>query len=225
MKFFIDLFSGLGGASSAFIEDDAWHVLRLDNNRDLLEHTKGTTILDVLDAAATVQLITRWLREKGAVFRGGQWVGLYSGQPVMVVLWASPPCYEFSEAHSAPASIAKREGRSFVPSLEAVEASDAIREAIQPTYWFIENVRGAIPWFRPLLGEWTQHHGAFYLWGVHPRLHLDHLPKHNKREAGDKYRHAPRWLRSNQRAKVPLAVSQAVKDALNNQKPLTYWLD
>ena len=48
MKIFIDLFCGLGGASSAFVGTD-WRVIRIDNNPDLLEHVKGMWLLDMKD--------------------------------------------------------------------------------------------------------------------------------------------------------------------------------
>ena len=79
MKFFIDLFCGLGGASEAFVRDPAWKVIRIDNNEELLEHVRGMWLLDMMD----------WQD----VF-----VCLYAHLPAdaEIFVWASPPCTDFS---------------------------------------------------------------------------------------------------------------------------------
>lgn len=48
-KHFLDLFSGLGGASEAFLKDASnWNVLRIDNN-PLLSEVPNTVIMDLND--------------------------------------------------------------------------------------------------------------------------------------------------------------------------------
>lgn len=75
----------------------------------------------------------------------------------------SPPCQRFSLA---------RAGRVKDPPTEAdldiLKACLRLRDDLQPRFWTCENVRGAIPWFRPLLGEPVLRHGAFFLWGRFP---------------------------------------------------------
>jgi hypothetical protein len=84
-------------------------------------------------------------------------------------LWASPPCTEFSR-ESMPWC---RTGRP--PSLDLVRAALRIIEESRPRFWAIENVRGAVKWLRPLLGEPVMSTGPVYLWGNLPSLLLPRL--------------------------------------------------
>ena len=72
MKLMIDFFSGLGGASEAFIHDLGWQVLRYDNN-PLLRDVPLTLMADLLHDEIRI-------RHQIDVF------------------WASPECREFSMA-------------------------------------------------------------------------------------------------------------------------------
>jgi hypothetical protein len=47
MKYMLDLFSGLGGTSEAFLIDQKWEVTRIDNN-PLLEDVENIEIVDVM---------------------------------------------------------------------------------------------------------------------------------------------------------------------------------
>lgn len=75
----------------------------------------------------------------------------------------SPPCQRFSLA---------RAGRVADPPTEAdldiLKAFLRLRDARLPRFWSVENVRGSLKWFRPLLGEPVLRHGPFYLWGNFP---------------------------------------------------------
>lgn len=73
MPVFLDLCSGLGGASEAFTQE-GWTVIRIENNPQL-EYVPFTRILDVLD-----------------------WVDWVDSLPRIDVIWASPPCTPFSTA-------------------------------------------------------------------------------------------------------------------------------
>lgn len=81
--------------------------------------------------------------------------------PVWVHL--SPPCQRFSLA---------RAGRVADPptekDLELLEAGLRLRDAVKPRFWSVENVRGSVKWFRPILGEPRLKHGPFYFWGNFP---------------------------------------------------------
>jgi len=46
MKLMLDLFSGLGGASEAFMDHDGWQVTRFENNPDL-GWVLNTKLIDV----------------------------------------------------------------------------------------------------------------------------------------------------------------------------------
>lgn len=77
-------------------------------------------------------------------------------------VWASPPCDEFAR-ESMPWS---KTGKT--PDMSIVLACKRIIEEAQPKYYVIENVRGAINYFRPHFGNYRYHVGAFYLWGFFP---------------------------------------------------------
>ena len=209
-SFFIDLFAGLGGASQAFVVDVEWHVLQLDNNEALLEYNPDLVMCDISDIRATVHLINEWLASHGD--EAGD----------RLVVWASPPCLEFSKAYSAPAMVAKRQGNPFKPDLSLVVAARGVATCLPVSTWIVENVEGAVPHFTPWLGKPRQRIGSFYLWGNFPLLSIaPEDRRHTKQRAGDLGRHSP--IRSNLRAKVPLAYSQALLDAITNQTGLDAW--
>lgn len=72
----LDLFSGLGGASEAFVQNSDWEVVRIDNNI-LLEDVPHTQIMDVEEIKRNAHLYP-W-----------KWD----------LIWASPPCTEFSQVN------------------------------------------------------------------------------------------------------------------------------
>lgn len=212
MKVFIDLCAGLGGASSAFVVDPSWLVIRIDNNDDLKPFCPGLNVADVCDVDATLTIIDATLRIHGIV-----WSDI-----TKLVVWASPPCHEFSFGYNAPGPTAARDGEDFEPNMDIVNACYRIIELLSPDYWFIENVRGAIPYFRDVLGDWTQQVGSFFLWGKHPLIafkdtNTRYLKKVDKRHSD---------MRAQLRAQVPLEISQAIKDSIDIQRSLTsFFLD
>lgn len=76
---------------------------------------------------------------------------------------ASPPCQRFSLARCNRVTDPPTE-----EDLDILKACLRIIEAKKPRFWSIENVRGALPWFRPILGEPRLKHGPFYFWGNFP---------------------------------------------------------
>ena len=99
----LDLFSGLGGFSEAFVRAGD-EVLRVENN-PLLSEVPHTTMQDVLA-----------MRDRLHLFHA-------QGEPIREydVLLAAPPCREFSLAYSAPRAVAQRNGEDFEPSMELLE--------------------------------------------------------------------------------------------------------
>lgn len=195
MKTIIDLFSGLGGASEAFTQGpEPWTVLRYENN-PALGDVPYTTLCDLVDFDIHV--------------RHG-----------VDLVWASPPCLEFSRGFAAPAPTAEREGRHFEPSLDLVKRAIEIIEELQPMCWVIENVVGAIKHFEPLLGEPRQIIGPFVLWGNFPFVDIPRDFEHTK--AGvDVWSGNP--LRANIKGKIPLEVSRALRRAVEQQTQLFDW--
>jgi len=187
----LDLFSGLGGASEAFVQ--AGHeVVRIENN-PLLSDVPHTVQGDVSIASA---------------FKFDS----YGSRIHHDLIWASPPCTEFSNGYNAPRPTAHREGIPFTPSLDAVKLAKDIIDELKPRYWIIENVVGAIKDFEPILGTPTQIIGSFVLWGKFPAVILPRGFKHTK-ASNDPHSSDP--LRSNKKAKIPLDISKAVMDAIS----------
>jgi len=201
MDWILDLCSGYGGASEAFAKDPHWTVIRIENNPEF-SHVPHTAIKDVLD----------WI----------EWLpGIIAELGRPTVIWASPPCLEFSQAFSAPGSIANREGAVFRPNMEILEAVIDCIEYAHARFSIIENVRGACPHFLPYLGRHRQRVGPFFLWGEFPRLYLpeDYEPKKFDNDPGSRHP-----LRSNVIATIPLEVSISILDAVCSQSKLADWI-
>ena len=202
-KHFLDLFSGLGGASEAFAQDlGNWTVLRIDNNPLL-----GGIPMTVID---DIKLLANDLNPGGMYPRTLEKID---------VIWASPPCREFSNAYSSPKSIHVREHGldSYQPDMSLLTTALDIIETVKPKYWIIENVVGSIRYFRDLLGEPRQIIGPYVLWGNFPYLDVDdnQLVSKSKKDV-----HSSNPLRSNYKAKVDFSISASLKDAIENQKSL-----
>jgi len=188
----LDLFSGFGGASEAFVQAEGWEVIRIENE-PLLEGVPHTVMMDVQD------------------FLDSHLIGHFD------IIWASPPCREFSRAYNAPAPTAERELVEFTPDLSLVRAAKAIIECLEPKWWVIENVHGALNPLRPILGSPTYILGPFALWGRIPPLDIPRGFKHSKYE-NDTSGSDP--LRSQRRATVPLVISEALLEAVSNQRTI-----
>ncbi len=199
MKVFVDLFAGLGGASQAFVDDEEWVVIRLDNNPELLEHCPDLIMCDLTDLDDALPRI----RER------------MPADPSLVVVWASPPCLEFSNAFSSPRSVARRNGEPFQPDMKCFEAALDLVDRLNPDFWLLENVRGASSFFSPIIGPPRQIIGSFFLWGQFPFLSVH---RDDERIVKDDKRWSP--IRANIKAKVPMAYSRALKRTLESQRTL-----
>lgn len=195
MKMMIDLCSGFGGASQAFEESDEWTVRRFENNPDVIAHssTPPTIRFDIMKPM-------RWSRFAGAD-----------------LVWASPPCYEYTLGYEGPRGRHQRSGSKepYEPCLALPKRCLEIIQRISPTYWVIENVVGSISFLEPILGPPRLIIGPFVLWGEFPLFNVD-LPRNHKATA-DK-----RWsaLRANHRAKIPGILSEGLRQVLSDQKVL-----
>lgn len=192
----LDLCSGLGGASQPML-DSGWDVVRIENN-PLLKDVPHTHLENILD----------WNHEN---MRG----------PSLDLIWASPPCREFSQAYSSPKTIARREGKPYAPNLDLMLKCKEIIETLESRYWVIENVIGAIEDFKPYLGNPRQIVGPFVLWGNFPYFEMPPDFKHNK-YAGDKHSRNP--LRANYRAVIPYPLADGLRKAIQEQHSILEWV-
>ena len=202
MKVFIDLFSGLGGAASAFDEDPSWHVIKIDNNPELLEHNRGLQIMDISDTQEVIRMLE-------SQFQNGCHLNCDK-----LVIWASPPCQEFSWARAD-----RMQGQTAEEfDMTLLESTRQIIEHFQPEFWVIENVHGAKPIFNEELElNPRQEIGSIVLWGEFPLIGIRTRDDwmHRKLEAK-----GSRTLRPNNRAIIPYAVSEGLKSAIDEQKTL-----
>lgn len=190
----LDLFSGLHGASASF-SDNGWEVISIEKNTEL----PATHHMDIL-------------KEKNMI------IEMFSDHPIDFI-WASPPCYEFSQGWSAPRSIAAREGRldGYEPDMSVVFATLDIIRQLKPRYWALENVQGACRYFEPYLGQHRIKLGAAYIWGNFPRLGFKEISRGYKKDQ-DTGSHDK--LRSNKRAKVPYWISDQIRISVQYQMML-----
>jgi site-specific DNA-cytosine methylase len=163
----LDLFAGLGGASAA-MRRRGWTVISVEADPDF-----GPTI---------VADLMNWKPARDF--------------PQIDLLWASPPCTEFSR-ESMPWC---RTGRE--PSVDLVHASLRLVELLKPRYWVLENVKGSIKYINPILGKWSAHIGALFLWGEHPEMVYPKLTGHKQQYDGSKRGTA-------RRSQVPYEISRA----------------
>ena len=168
-----------------------WSVCRYENN-PLLGDVPFTTICDL----TTFKLIL-------------------GHTPTLV--WASPPCIDFSRGFNAPGPAALREGLEFEPSLDLSKRALEIIEELNPKYWVVENVVGAIKHFEPLLGPPRQIIGSCVLWGNFPFIDVDRNFDHTK-ASYDVWSNDP--LRSNKKAKIPIEISSSLRAVIDSQTTL-----
>lgn len=196
----IDLFSGLGGASEAFLQA-GWEVLRIDNN-ELLKEVPNTMMADLTT--------TNWA------------INAHWYQPDLI--WASPPCLEFSRGYNAPAPTAEREGQDFEPDMEPLRSAVRWIKLLKPKYWVIENVAGASRIFSKELGVNAPRQiiGPYFLWGCFP--HISMPRSWNRKEGKTQDWNIGDPLRANKRALVDFEVSRQLLRSCLEQTQLTEWI-
>lgn len=119
----------------------------------------------------------------------------YTG-PRPDLIWCSPPCDDFAR-HWMPWQ-RKRLPADSRPSLELVNACKRLIAEVQPRYWVIENVRGAVPY----LGQPQTVVGPFHLWG--------HFPNVGQPTLGGRKKESYSSKQKAERAKIPAALSEAM---------------
>lgn len=202
MKVFVDLCTSLGGASKAFDDHPDWRTIKIDNAEYLLKHHRGMILQDITDTDSTLAIINQMLRDWG-----------FDRLKDTLVIWASPPCNQFSFANAA------RDPEAF--DFTVLEACLNIIDHLPWDYWIVENVHGAVEPFSTIM----EHHprqtiGPLCLWGHFPMIGIKDrtIWKHRKMEAK-----GSRLLRPHNRALVPEPVSQGLRSAIDHQTSLARW--
>jgi len=199
MKVFVDLCTSLGGASKAFDESPDWVTIKIDNAEYLLDHHQGMILQDITDVEGTLAIIERRLAELN-----------FSHDDTLVV-WASPPCQQFSYAN------ANRYPENF--DMTILDSCQEIIHRLDCNYWIIENVAGAEEAFTEEIGKRpTQTIGSILMWGEFPPIAIRSRDsfKHRKMESK-----GSRLLRPHMRSLIPEVVSQGLRDAIDHQKKLS----
>jgi len=187
----LDLFSGLGGASQAFVEHPDWTVVTVDANPDF----EPDILCD----------LNLWKKndELHKIFMDGDSIDL---------IWASPPCIEFFRV-LAPWC----EEYGMPPDMRLVEAARDIIGLFQPSTWVIENTESGHRFIDNVLGGYRQRIGPFYLWGNFPLLPNVRVARDHKAQV-DTWSTNP--MRSAIKSKVPLEVSEGLLKSLQGQMTL-----
>ena len=201
VNIFIDLCSGLGGASEAFIDDDDWEVYRFDNSQ-LVRDVPNTVIVDL--AKSPEDVFQHVVTHSENIFG-------------RIVIWASPPCEQWSQGYSSQINKDKRNGKVFVPNLQVLHGIMKIIDEIAPDYWYVENVVGGQPFIDPLLGPARLKHRPWILWGNFPRFDI-RLP-HNHKSKRDKWSSRDP-MRYHKRSLIPIEISRSIKSSITGQKTM-----
>lgn len=115
------------------------------------------------------------------------------------LLWASPPCVEYSRHH-----LPWIKGPE--PSLTLWRAAEAAIAELRPRWWVIENVRGAIKFH----GHPVRSYGPVFLWGCMPPFSA--VVKPWKERLSSK--------RKAERARIPYSISHGLAVACETEAAL-----
>lgn len=190
----IDLCSGLGGASQAML-DHGWDVMRIDNN-PILSGVDKTIIHDILK------------------------VPDFDPCETLDLMWASPPCLEFSLAYNSPQAKAGRNKEHYEPDMSLIYKCIEIINQSRPKFWVLENVVGSTKFINPILGPPRQIIGSYVLWGNFPFLRIDQNLRAHKKSLDVNSKNP---LRANIRAQIPYPISNAMRMAIEEQTSIIDW--
>ena len=162
------------GGASAAMKDRGWEVITQDINPDF----KPRVVCDIRD-----------YKLFGERFD---------------LIWASPPCTEFSKAGLPQSWACNRIPAN--PTTELLLEAVRVINCNKAKHWIIENVAGARKYFKPIIGEPVKKCGSRYLWGDFPIFNV-------KPEYG-KWRLPPSKDRAAKRSLIPYSLSLAVALAI-----------
>ncbi len=129
--------------------------------------------------------------------------------PGCVLIWASPPCTEYSTAIGRPIALKR-------PDLDLWRMALGFIQRSRPEYWIIENVVGAQRYW----GRASCHYGAWYLWGWFPPLPSawarSTAPTKTSREGV----HTNDKVRAGRRAAIPTPLAEMIYDLIITDKTI-----
>jgi site-specific DNA-cytosine methylase len=140
----LDLFSGLGGWSSAFWDDEDCQVIRVDND----DRFDSTICIDINKTDELIRILEGW------------------GHTEFDLILASPPCVEFYKVDKPyyPEEYGK------TPDMSLVESTMQIINHFQPPIYVIENSKHGKKWIEPHIGKVSHKIGSYFLWGHFPKF-------------------------------------------------------
>ncbi|QAS68893.1 DNA methylase [Haloferax tailed virus 1] len=210
----LDLFAGLGGFSAAFEESERWDVTTVE----IEEKFDPDIVADVFDLRPS------------------------DFEQEFDVVLASPPCTQFSPMAWSHEKQFERDGtpvtQEAAQSVALVYHTLGLIKSIAPSFWFMENPRGAMRWVigEPTAtidycayGHYTKKPTDF--WGEHPPMTYKRCPHeiHTDENGVTDMERGP--SDPSERAKLPYGVSntvlEACESALDGNAPkdttLTEW--
>lgn len=192
----LDLFAGLGGFSAAFEESDRWDVTTVE----IEEKFNPDIVADVFELRPS------------------------DFEQEFDVVLASPPCTQFSPMAWSHEKQFERDGTPVTPeatqSVALVYHALGLIKSLAPSYWFMENPRGAMRWVigEPTAtidycayGHYTKKPTDF--WGEHPSMTYKRCPheSHTDENGVTDMERGP--SDPSERAKLPYGVSKTVLKA------------
>lgn len=123
------------------------------------------------------------------------------------LIWCSPPCTEFAREFMPWCATGQE------PDLTILKACVRIIREVQPRYWVIENVKGALNWFLPILGKPAYVCNPYYLWGSFPDISHVKVTSHKERLSSSK---------AAERGIIPHRISEALAMAIEQTVPLVF---
>ena len=129
----------------------------------------------------------------------------YQGNEPVDIILASPDCTQFCK-ESLPMSWACNQQNPPNINMRLAMNIKRIIKEVNPRYWIVENVRGAVGYFSLLFGDVRKVSGSRYFWGVFPIFDCD--PGYGK------WLLSPSENRPEIRSKIPYQVSKALSLAM-----------
>jgi site-specific DNA-cytosine methylase len=132
------------------------------------------------------------------------------------VIVASPPCIEFSIVSMLSYKAGTRAAPNPEQGLILVKRCKQIIDEVKPKFWAIENVRGAVKHFKPLLGNPKMKNPPWFIWGNFPSFLME-VSNHFRKEqrfVSSKGKKQFRMRKGDSRTcKIPYPISRGIAEA------------